>query len=238
LALILVSFAGCGFMAVYYIGAAACVLERAPGLFTGASRICGASCGSVVAALLAVGTPLGQWTRTGPDLLGTRSWFRSTLINQVHLPEDAHIRATGKLGVSLTRVADGKNVLVSEFDSKDELIQVNGLRLTPTVLCLTLMSPFHHQRYVDGAASDNLPHCHLKKTITFSAYAGESDICPPMSALNLHEVRFNNVSIQVNWENVRRVANTFFPPDAEAMAQICQNGFMDALRFLQKNSKS
>lgn len=40
------------------------------------------------------------------------------------LPEDAHIRASGKLSVSLTRVPDGKNVLVSEFDSREELIQV------------------------------------------------------------------------------------------------------------------
>lgn len=40
------------------------------------------------------------------------------------LPEDAHIRASGKLCVSLTRASDGKNVLVSEFDSREELIQV------------------------------------------------------------------------------------------------------------------
>jgi len=41
-----------------------------------------------------------------------------------NLPEDAHRRATGKLCVSLTRLADGENVLVSEFASRDELIQV------------------------------------------------------------------------------------------------------------------
>jgi len=41
------------------------------------------------------------------------------------LPEDAHVRASGKLHVSLTRVSDGKNVLVSEFDSREELIQVD-----------------------------------------------------------------------------------------------------------------
>lgn len=40
------------------------------------------------------------------------------------LPEDAHVRASGKLCVSLTRVSDGRNLLVSQFDSRDELIQV------------------------------------------------------------------------------------------------------------------
>ena len=39
-------------------------------------------------------------------------------------PEDTHTRASGKLCVSLTRVSDGENVLVSDFSSKDELIQV------------------------------------------------------------------------------------------------------------------
>ena len=41
------------------------------------------------------------------------------------LPADAHLRASGRLCVSLTRMADGKNVLVSQFDSREELIQVS-----------------------------------------------------------------------------------------------------------------
>lgn len=40
------------------------------------------------------------------------------------LPSDAHIQASGRLCVSLTRVSDGENVLVSDFKTKDELIQV------------------------------------------------------------------------------------------------------------------
>lgn len=42
------------------------------------------------------------------------------------LPSDAHVLASGRLCVSLTRVADGENVLVSEFSSKEELVQVRG----------------------------------------------------------------------------------------------------------------
>ncbi len=40
------------------------------------------------------------------------------------LPADCHHRANGRLGVSLTRVTDGENVLVSHFNSKEELVQV------------------------------------------------------------------------------------------------------------------
>lgn len=40
------------------------------------------------------------------------------------LPADCHERASGRLGISLTRVSDGENVIISHFSSKDELIQV------------------------------------------------------------------------------------------------------------------
>ncbi|XP_051238190.1 patatin-like phospholipase domain-containing protein 2 isoform X2 [Dicentrarchus labrax] len=152
------------------------------------------------------------------------------------LPEDAHVRATGKLCVSLTRVSDRKNVLVSEFDSKEELIQALICSCFVPFYCGVIPPTYRGVRYVDGAVSDNLPRCHLRNTITFSAYAGESDLCPRGSTLNFHEVRFNNVSIQVNSENMYRVTSTFFPPGPEGMAEICHNGYIDALRFLQENN--
>lgn len=40
------------------------------------------------------------------------------------LPADSHEHASGRLGISLTRVSDGENVIISHFSSKDELIQV------------------------------------------------------------------------------------------------------------------
>lgn len=42
------------------------------------------------------------------------------------LPDDAHKRATGKLHISLTRVSDGQNVIMSKFETKDDLIKVIG----------------------------------------------------------------------------------------------------------------
>lgn len=41
------------------------------------------------------------------------------------LPDDAHKRVSGRLHISVTRVSDGKNVILSQFDSKEDLIQVN-----------------------------------------------------------------------------------------------------------------
>lgn len=52
------------------------------------------------------------------------------------LPADAHLRASGRLCVSLTRLADGTNVLVSQFDSREELVQVGNIRRGPLRLPL------------------------------------------------------------------------------------------------------
>lgn len=60
------------------------------------------------------------------------------------LPDDAHLQASGKLCVSLTRLSDGKNVLVSEFDSRDELIQVEQTS-TENRLCNGLQCGFISQ---------------------------------------------------------------------------------------------
>ena len=40
------------------------------------------------------------------------------------LPADCHGCASGRLGISLTRVSDGENVIITHFNSKEELIQV------------------------------------------------------------------------------------------------------------------
>lgn len=244
-----ISFAGCGFMGIYYLGAISCILERFPRFMQGASKIYGSSAGALMATILTLGIPLEKCCS---DLMFMAKEARKHRLGPLHpaynlmqivqdsllakLPEDAHVRASGRLCVSLTRVSDGKNVIVSEFGSRDDLIEALICSCFVPLYCGVIPPTYRGVRYVDGAASDNLPRCHLNNTVTFSAYAGESDICPRGSILNFHEVRFNNVSIQVNSENVYRVTSTFFPPAPEAMAEICHNGYMDALRFLKENN--
>ncbi|XP_070827782.1 patatin-like phospholipase domain-containing protein 2 [Chaetodon trifascialis] len=244
-----ISFAGCGFMGIYYVGATSCILERFPRFIQDASKIYGASAGALMATVLTVGVPLEKCCA---NLIFMAKEARKHKLGPLHpaynllqivkdsllasLPEDAHIRASGKLSVSLTRVSDRKNILVSEFASREELIQALLCSCFVPFYCGVIPPTYRGVHYVDGAISDNLPRCNLKNTITFSAYAGESDLCPRASSLSFHEVRFNNVSIQVSSENMYRVTSTFFPPEPEAMAEICQNGYIDALRFLQENN--
>lgn len=45
------------------------------------------------------------------------------------LPEDSYKVTTGKLHVALTRFTDGESVVVSEYKSKEELIEARGREL-------------------------------------------------------------------------------------------------------------
>ena len=47
------SFAGCGFLGIYHIGVASCLLENAPYLVREATKIYGASAGALTASVLA-----------------------------------------------------------------------------------------------------------------------------------------------------------------------------------------
>ncbi|XP_066525831.1 patatin-like phospholipase domain containing 3 isoform X2 [Hoplias malabaricus] len=222
-----ISFAGCGFLGIYHIGVASCLLEQAPYLIHRAGRIYGASAGALTASVL---TSQACLEKCCEDVIEVAKEARKRNLGPLHptfnlvkvlrsglqrdLPEDAHTRASGKLCVSLTRVSDGENVLVSDFNSKDELIQ----------------------RYVDGGISDNLPQSELKNTITISPFSGECDICPKDNSSSFHELRLTNTSIQVNWGNMYRLSKALFPPEPKMLAEMCQNGYKDAFRFLKENN--
>ncbi|XP_076861403.1 patatin-like phospholipase domain containing 3 [Brachyhypopomus gauderio] len=243
-----ISFAGCGFLGVYHIGVASCLLEQAPYLVRGATKIYGASAGALTASVLASHACL---ERCCEDVMEVAKQARKRNLGPLHptfnlvkivrsglerdLPEDAHVRASGQLCVSLTRVSDGENVLVSDFASKDELIQALICSCFIPVYCGLIPPSFRGVRYVDGGISDNLPLSELKNTITISPFSGESDICPRDNSSSFHELRLTNTSIQVNWGNAYRLSQALFPPEPKVLAEMCQSGYKDAYRFLKDN---
>ncbi|EGI67348.1 Patatin-like phospholipase domain-containing protein 2 [Acromyrmex echinatior] len=151
------------------------------------------------------------------------------------LPDDAHIRVNGKLHISLTRVYDGKNVIVSQFNSKDDLMQAL-LASSFVPLFSGLLPPrFHGIRYMDGGFSDNLPTLD-ENTITVSPFCGESDICPRDISSQLFHVNVANTSIELSRQNIYRFTKILFPPKTEILSSMCKQGFDDALRFLHRNN--
>uniref|UniRef100_A0A4X1VXT1 PNPLA domain-containing protein n=1 Tax=Sus scrofa TaxID=9823 RepID=A0A4X1VXT1_PIG len=233
-----ISFAGCGFLGVYHVGVASCLREHAPFLVANAKHIYGASAGALVATALVTGVCLGD---TGASIIEVSKEARKRFLGPLHpsfnlvktirgclvkiLPADSHERASGRLGISLTRVSDGENVIITHFAAREELIQVGPSR-GPCV---------PPQRYVDGGISDNLPLYELKSTITVSPFSGESDICPQDSSTNIHELRVTNTSIQFSLRNLYRLSKALFPPEPLVLREMCKQGYRDGLRFLRRN---
>lgn len=243
-----ISFAGCGFLGIYHIGVASCLREHAPYLVDNAKNIYGASAGALTASALVSGACLGE---AGANIIYVSKEARKRFLGPLHpafnlvkiirhrmlktLPDDAHVLATGRLGISLTRVSDGQNVVVSEFKSKEELIQACVCSTFIPVYCGLIPPTLQGVRYVDGGISDNLPQYELKNTITVSPFSGESDICPRDSSTNIHELRVTNTSIQFNTRNLYRLSKALFPPEPQVLKDMCKQGYRDALDFLKKN---
>uniref|UniRef100_A0A8D2IPJ5 Patatin-like phospholipase domain-containing protein 2 n=1 Tax=Urocitellus parryii TaxID=9999 RepID=A0A8D2IPJ5_UROPR len=244
-----ISFAGCGFLGVYHIGVASCLREHAPFLVANATHIYGASAGALTATALVTGACLGE---AGANIIEVSKEARKRFLGPLHpsfnlvktirgcllktLPADSHERASGRLGISLTRVSDGENVIITHFDSKDELIQANVCSTFIPVYCGLIPPSLQGVRYVDGGISDNLPLYELKNTITVSPFSGESDICPQDSSTNIHELRVTNTSIQFNLRNLYRLSKALFPPEPMVLREMCKQGYRDGLRFLRRNA--
>ncbi|XP_043565139.1 patatin-like phospholipase domain containing 3 isoform X1 [Chiloscyllium plagiosum] len=244
-----ISFAGCGFLGVYHIGAASSIQEHAPYLTRDATRIYGASAGAFTAAAVVCGVPLDSCCA---DVMKVAKEARKRHLGPLHpsfnlvkiiknglfrnLPENAHQLATGRLCISLTRVPDGENVLVSDFNSKEELIQALICSAFVPIYCGLIPPTFRGVRYVDGGISNNLPLSELKNTITVSPFSGESDICPRDNPSNFHELRVTNTSIQFSLGNLYRLTRALFPPEPKVLGEMCHQGYGDALRFLKGNN--
>ncbi|XP_044133776.1 patatin-like phospholipase domain-containing protein 2 [Bufo gargarizans] len=242
------SFAGCGFLGVYHVGVSSCLQEKAPYLITEATKIYGASAGALNAAALVCGSCMAQCCS---DVMDVAKEARKRNLGPMHpsfnlvkilknglyrnLPENAHELASGRLCISLTRVSDGENVLVSEFGSKEELIQALICSSFVPIYCGIIPPTFRGVRYVDGGISNNLPEYELKNTITISPFSGESDICPRDNSTNFHELRVTNTSIQFSLANLYRLTRALFPPEPKILGEMCQQGYNDALRFLKDN---
>ncbi|XP_077932845.1 patatin-like phospholipase domain-containing protein 5 isoform X3 [Halichoerus grypus] len=159
---------------------------------------------------------------------------------QDSLPSNIHILASQKLGISLTRWPDGHNIIVTNFTTRDEVIQVSmwWQALVCTLYfpfyCGTIPPEFRGERYIDGALSNNLPFADSSSTITVSPFHGTVDICPQSTSASMHELNAFNASFQISKKNFFLGFVALIPPSPEVVADSCRQGYLDALRFLER----
>lgn len=134
------TFSGCGFLGMYHIGVMSCLKQNAAGFLRRVKCFGGASAGAFAAVGLAMDLDISDVVES-VIRLGKRA--NSLSLGPFHpsfqivrtvrrafdkmLPDNAHEIASGRLHISLSRVTltGFKNVIISEFYSKEDLIEVS-----------------------------------------------------------------------------------------------------------------
>ncbi|XP_035939980.2 patatin-like phospholipase domain-containing protein 5 isoform X5 [Halichoerus grypus] len=157
------SFSGAGFLGLYHVGVTRCLSERAPHLLQGARRFYGSSSGALNAVCLVAGKSvdfccsrlLGMVKQVEQLSLGIFhpafapiEHIRQQL--QDSLPSNIHILASQKLGISLTRWPDGHNIIVTNFTTRDEVIQALVCTLYFPFYCGTIPPEFRGEVVADS----------------------------------------------------------------------------------------
>nr|KAF6277545.1 patatin like phospholipase domain containing 3 [Pipistrellus kuhlii] len=242
------SFAGCGFLGFYHLGATRCLSERAPHLLRDARMFFGSSAGALHCITFLARIPLDLTLQVLADLVrSVRSralgvlhpsfsmvrFLRETLHR--HLPADVHTLISGRMCISLTRVSDWENVLVSDFRSKDEVVDALICSSFIPYFCGLIPPSFRGVRYVDGGFTDSIPCVDDKATITVSPFLGECDICPKVKSTNFLYMDVSKFSLRFCLENVHLLSQVVFPPDIKTLGELFLRGYLDAVRFLEEN---
>jgi patatin-like phospholipase domain-containing protein 2 len=132
------TFSGCGFLGIYHLGVVSCLKDNAPAFLDRVKYYGGTSAGAFAATAILMDLNVSD---SAEFVLRLAKRAKSLTLGPLHpnfrivntvrksfekiLPENAHEIASGRLHVSLTRISDFKNVIVSEFLSKEDLIEVS-----------------------------------------------------------------------------------------------------------------
>ncbi|CAJ1087160.1 patatin-like phospholipase domain-containing protein 4 isoform X2 [Xyrichtys novacula] len=250
MAVLNLSFAACGFLGIYHLGAVGAFLRHGDKLI-GSLRACaGASAGALVAAVMVTAPDklehCKDFTYKFADSVRQQRFgavtpgfnFMLTLREGIEeiLPADAHNLASDRLHVSITHSKSGKNHLVSRFTSREELIQaLLASSFVPVYAGLKPMD-FRGQKWIDGGFTDSLPILPVGRTITVSPFAGLQDVCPVHRGRLNTQLRLANMNIMFSVENIKRLNQALFPPSGRTMASFYEEGFSDAVRFLKREA--
>ncbi|XP_017554608.1 patatin-like phospholipase domain-containing protein 4 isoform X1 [Pygocentrus nattereri] len=241
------SFAACGFMGIYQLGAVGAFLRHGNMLLASMRACAGASAGALVASVVI----------TAPDKLEHCKEFTYRFASNIRrqtfgpltpgydfmmelrdgiediLPSNAHLLANERLHISITNSRTGKNSMVSSFTSRDDLIKV--LLASSFVPIYAGLKPveFQGQKWIDGGFTDSIPILPVGRTITVSPFSGSQDVCPRHTGRRKLHLRVANMSIIFSKDNIKRLNQALFPPSLPRMQAIHQEGYEDALRFLR-----
>ncbi|XP_006860631.1 PREDICTED: patatin-like phospholipase domain-containing protein 1 [Chrysochloris asiatica] len=242
-----ISFSGSGFLSFYQAGAVDALRDLAPRMLDTAHRFAGTSAGAVIAALAVCGIEMNEYLRVlNMGVAEVKKYFLGPLSPSCKmvpmmrqflyqtLPEDSYKVASGKLHVSLTRLSDGENVVVSEYTSKEELIEALYCSCFVPVYCGLIPPTYRGERYIDGGFTSMQPCSFWTDSITISTFSGQQDICPRDCPAIFNDFRMFNYSFQFSLENITRINHALFPPDLQVLHNYYYRGYEDTVLYLRR----
>lgn len=239
-------FSGSGFLGVYQLGALECLHHCIPKLIKSASAT-GASAGALLAACVVCGVPLGTIKSSFIETaVAAQHWAMGPFhpnfkvedylkLGLEALPHDAHLHANGRLFVSLTKVKNMKNEIVSHWESRDELIQCLLCSCFLPVFSGLRFPVFRGEKFIDGGFTNNLPIVQ-SPSITISPFEAVVDICPKSINKKPQFLKIANEEVAVTFSNVSRFVNALYPPTVDGLEDVYHAGYRDAYNFLKKKS--
>ncbi|XP_061664286.1 patatin-like phospholipase domain-containing protein 2 [Syngnathoides biaculeatus] len=243
-----ISFSGSGFLATYQLGVAQCFLHNAPWILRKAPCILGASAGSLVAAavvceinLITMRNEMLHFAKAMKDFtlgpfnpsVDVLCWLKYVL--HKYLPTDAHLLANGRLTVGVTRLDNGEYTVITEYHSKDDVVQTLLCSCFVPGYCGMQPPSLNGVHYMDGGFSKIQPVlAPPSRTLTVSPFSGETDICPPDQPCMLDMV-VTGLTLKGNLANGLRFWNALYPIKPETVEQAYHSGYKDAIHFLLGN---
>ncbi|XP_048653375.1 patatin-like phospholipase domain-containing protein 4 isoform X3 [Marmota marmota marmota] len=220
------SFAACGFLGIYHLGAASAFCRHGKRLLKDVKAFAGASAGSLVASVLLTAPEkieeCNRFTYQFAEETRKQSFgaltpgydFMARLRSGVEsiLPPNAHELAHDRLYVSITNTRTRQNYLVSRFPSREDLIK----------------------KWVDGGLTNSLPVLPAGRTVTISPFCGRLDISPQDKGQLSVYIKVTNQDIMLSLPNLMRLNQALFPPSRRKMESLYRRGFDDTVQFLHK----
>uniref|UniRef100_A0A1I8EYE7 PNPLA domain-containing protein n=2 Tax=Wuchereria bancrofti TaxID=6293 RepID=A0A1I8EYE7_WUCBA len=242
------SFSGCGFLGVYHFGVLKELNRDGKALMKRVKRCAGASAGALAAALWTFQPDnaekgFNDVIKMATEIISLRFGVLSPnfalhkslqKIVDLYIPEDIS-NAQDKLCISLTDQKKNVNRLISQFTSRNYLIDC---------LLASCYIPFYSgssppvidgDQYIDGGFTNNLPVFEELPTITISPFSGSAIIAPnDYDSLSFREwrLRVGTQELKVNVQNMIRGAQALFPPNLDVLKSYYEMGQRDAMRFL------
>ncbi|XP_009570922.1 PREDICTED: patatin-like phospholipase domain-containing protein 1, partial [Fulmarus glacialis] len=151
-----------------------------------------------------------------------------------YLPTNAHELVSGKLHVIVTRVRDCRSVVISEFASREDLIQAVMCSCFIPLYFGFLPPMYHGVRYIDGEIGMWRANFVDRTTITVSGFAGEYDICPKDTPAAFLTFQISDCVLYISKRNILRLQYIFQLPTPQVLDQFYIHGYQDTVSFLKR----